>query len=464
MKGDRHPAVPFPFHSSSVNRSELDRPLLFSTVALLVIGLLALYVAVRSETPAGIRNPDFIRQSVWIGIGMAVMLLLAKTPFSAISGKAYVIFALGIFLLVITVLVAPKIRGAKSWIVLGSVRVQPSELFKPFCALALAALLSDRRLKKIPQLEIPLAAAAVLLPMALILLQPDLGTAVSYGALLVGVPYIAGLPVKYILCAFAAALSFVGRIVMGVAQDELNHLPTAIGAPLSDWRAGLVLFGIAGAAVIGVKIGSRIKKSHFSLVWILGWLISMIAYFASFPIEASLKQYQRLRIVAFVSPGSDPRGASYNVLQSMIAVGSGGLFGRGMTGASQTALGFLPERHTDFIFSAISETFGFLGAGLTLALYVYLLYRILQIGIHASSETGALCAAGIGSIFLFHLIVNVGMTLGLVPIIGIPLPLLSYGGSSMVSTLAALGLVQSIAIERKRAIYGAPEEKNHRNY
>lgn len=441
---------------------DLDRPLFFVTGLLVAIGLLALYVAMRGEDPPGLRNPAFVRQAIWVIIGIGVMLILARTPFSLLSGRAYPIYVIGVIVLLITIFVAPPIRGARSWIVVGPFRVQPSELFKPLCALALASLLSDRRIKHRKHLIVPLAAGLVLLPMALILGQPDLGSALSYSALLIGVPYVAGLPVRYIGYAFTGVASFAGRIILGIAESEMHHLPTALSFPLMDWRAGLLFYGLFGIGLAGLWVASKRMRRPLPAIWAIILLISAVAYFASFPVEDKLKRYQRLRIVAFISPDIDPRGASYNVLQSMIAVGSGGWLGRGIRGASQTTLGFLPERQTDFIFSAISETFGFIGALAVLTLYVFMIWRMIEIASHAASETGTYLCAGIASVIALHLVINIAMTLGLAPIVGIPLPLLSYGGSSMVATLAAIGLVQSVVFERRQAIYAVSEERKKR--
>jgi rod shape determining protein RodA len=439
-----------------------DRVLFGLTLALAAIGLMALYAALHGDRADSLVHPDFLRQSFWMAGGLMVMFLVGRIPFSTISGAAFMLYAGGILLLLATLAVAPTIRGARSWIPLGPIRLQASELIKPILALALARFVAGRRIASKPLLGTAGAVAIGLLPFGLVLLQPDFGTALTYGSLILAIPYVAGLPTRFITYGLAASFFFGGRILLGVAQGELAMIPTEAGLFVTEPAAGIVVFGAACLILIlahlaerGTKRATGGSRPLFSRAWLIGLVLSLAAYLASFAAEELLKPYQRRRILAFVAPGVDPQGASYNVLQSMIAVGSGGLFGRGPEKATQTTLGFLPERQTDFIFSVIGEAFGLFGALLVIALFTLLVVRIATIGLRSASGTGALYTSGIGALFALHLFVNAGMTMGLVPVIGIPLPLLSYGGSSMLSTFLALGIVQSIAVERRRAMLGS---------
>ena len=274
----------------------------------------------------------------------------------------------------------PSRRGSKRWIDLGFFRFQPSEFGKLLVVLALAGFLADR-FRRMGEWRTSLTAVALALPpMLLVFVQPDIGSALVYAAALVGVLLIAG--VRWL------------------------HL---------------VVFAIV-AVVLAL-----------SVLW---WLPS-----AGMPV---LKGYQTSRLTGFFHPDQDPRGSTYNVTQSITAVGSGGPSGRGVAGATQTSLDFLPEHATDFVFASLAEQRGFLGAGFLLMLYLLVVWRGLKVVASARDPYSAIVAGGIVFALLFQIFVNVGMTIGIAPVTGIPLPLVSVGGSSMIANLLAIGVLQAI--------------------
>jgi rod shape determining protein RodA len=277
-------------------------------------------------------------------------------------------------------------RGSKRWIDLGFFRFQPSEFGKVLIALFLAAYLSERS-KQLGRLSVPLRAillAAV--PVLLVFLQPDIGTALVYIAVLAATLFASG--VRWV---HLAAISLVGL---------------------------------------------------FAVLAVLWWLPASGVNV--------LKPYQAQRLTGVFHPSSDPQGATYNVTQSITTVGAGGLRGRGIAGATQTRLDYIPEHGTDFAFASLAEQRGFLGASILLLLYLLVVWRGLRVVASAGDLFGAICAAGISFGFLFQVYVNVGMTIGIAPITGIPLPFVSVGGSSMISNLVAMGILQAIYVRGRR--------------
>ncbi len=277
-------------------------------------------------------------------------------------------------------------RGSRRWIDVGSFSFQPSEFGKVVMALVLAACLADRA-KRVTELSVPLRAILLAAgPVLLVFDQPDVGTALVYAAVLAAVLFVAGVRWRH-LAAF-------GTLAVLAVVSVLWLLPSA-----------------------GVNV---------------------------------LKPYQADRLTGFVDPSSDPQGATYNINQSITAVGAGGLRGRGVEGATQTRLDYLPEHSTDFAFASLAEQRGFLGAAVLLLLYLLVVWRGLRIVAGARDLFGACVAAGISFAFLFQVYVNVGMTIGIAPITGIPLPFVSVGGSSMISNLAAMGILQAIHARGRR--------------
>jgi rod shape determining protein RodA len=325
------------------------------------------------------------RQVLYAIVGIAVMVAVSRLDYSRLRDLRVSIYTAMIGSIVAVFLVGTAVRGSDRWIELPYFRFQPAELAKVLLVVSLAAF-AYTRARRPSGLRTTLALLGLgLLPAALIFLQPDLGTGIVLAAATLAVLYIAGVPWQH----FAA----VG----------------AVGAALAA-----VAFG--AGPLVGVNV---------------------------------LHGYQEDRLTAFLHPSDDPSDASYQVNQSVIAVGSGEESGRG-DDATQSGLLFLPERHTDFVFAVVGERYGFLGAALVVALYALLLWRGIRVMTLSASFYGTLVAAGIVTMLAFQSVVNVGMNLGLMPVTGIPLPLMSYGGSSVLGTFLALGLLQSIYAQARR--------------
>src|SRR5215204_7151900 len=321
-----------------------------------------------------------IRQALYAVVGVALMLAVAKIDYSRFREIRVGIYSLMIASICLVLMFGAAARGSRRWIELPYFRFQPSELAKLLLIVALAAFVIERTRRGTPIRQTFRILALGLVPAGLVFLQPDLGTGIVLVVITIAILFLAGVP----------------------------------------WRHFAVLGGLAAAAV------------SFVLV---------IAPAAGLP--SPLHGYQQDRLTAFLHPSNDPSDASYQANQSVTAIGSGEKTGRGDS-STQTKLLFLPERHTDFVFAVIGERFGFMGAAFVLSLYALLIWRILRIPTLSKNLYGTLIVGGIVAMLLFQIMVNVGMTLGVMPVTGITLPLMSYGGSSVLATFLAIGLLQSI--------------------
>ena len=347
-----------------------DLLMLIATIALFLLGIAAIYSA--SPNKDLTLSSYAVRQLIWGGISMIIYLLVLRIGYERFLDYAGPLFVFMMLVLVMLLAAGYTSKGAQSWFNLGFMRFQPSETGKVILALAMAQLCS-----KLPPTDIKGISAAVGLAgsmIALILLQPDLGSSLVYSVMLFAVLIAAGAPVKFL---------------SGIVISILAMLPAA---------------------------------------WIF------------------LKPYQKMRLMVFLDPTIDPQGAGYNVIQSTIAVGSGGLFGKGFLHGTQGKLHFLPEPHTDFIFSVFSEEFGFIGCLVVLILFTMLLLRMLNVAYYTRDTRGKLLTAGIVAWIWFQITESIGMSMGLLPVTGLPLPLFSYGGSSLLAVAIALALVQSVVI------------------
>ena len=352
-------------------------------LALAAIGLCACsIVALKSATVDDIDGQPLyyvLRQSIYAGVGIVLMLVMSRLDYSRLRELKYAIYGLMIVSILVVYAMGTAARGSKRWIELPFFRFQPSELGKVLLVLAISAFVVERMRR--PGRETTARVMLLgLVPTMLVMAQPDLGTSLVYVVGTLAVLFVAGIP----------------------------------------WR-------------------------HFAALGALG-VVSLVLTFATLPAVGVqiLQPYQMDRLTSFLHPNDVQGEEGYQQQQSKIAIGSGEKTGRGPEKADQTGLGFLPEHHTDFIFAVVGETYGFVGAALVLSLYALLIWRGLRILTLAKNLYGALIAGGITLMLLFQIFVNVGMTVGIMPITGVPAPLLSYGGSSLLVTFLALGLLQSI--------------------
>ena len=327
------------------------------------------------------------RQEVYIAVGAVLAAVTTAVSPEIYRRYAKALYALTVVLLLLVLVVGDDVRGSKRWIEFGSFRFQPSEIGKVLLILFLAAFVANRVRGDSAWKTVWGAVGLAALPMLLVFKEPDFGSTLIYGSALLAVLFFGGVPWKHL-----ATLAIVTALV---ALSVLWFLPSA-----------------------GVEV---------------------------------LDTYQKDRLIGFVHPDVDPSGTTYNVNQSITAVGSGGLNGRGVAGASQTNMNYLPEHNTDFIFSSLAEQRGFLGAAILLLLYAFIAWRGIKIVALAPSLYTSAVAGAIVFSFLFQIFVNVGMTIGIAPVTGIPLPFVSFGGSSMITTMLMIGLLEAIHVRGRLA-------------
>lgn len=359
----------------------VDWSLLGVIASLLCIGVLTIYSV--TANGQGSKFPIFAKQGLWIGVGALAFVVVASMDYHKLARFSYILYGLGLLLLLVVMLSGKTSRGAQRWISLGPVAIQPSEFVKlPLLLMLSSYYASQARSGWLYRVIVP---GLLALPgFFLILKQPDLGSSLSFIAI-------------YIILLLA----------------------------------------------VGVK------SKAFGLVLLTAL---MIFPFAWGELWGSLHDYQKERILSFVDPAYDTGGKGYQGLQSRIAIGSGELMGKGLHGGTQTQFKFLPEGHTDFVFAVFAEEWGFLGAVVLVLLFLTLFLLGLDIASKAKDMLGALLAVGVVGMMAFNVVVNIGMTVGLAPIVGIPLPLLSYGGSATIMTMAALGLLLSVKRRRMTLI------------
>lgn len=393
-----------------------DPALLAVTLLLAAAGVAMIYSAGQVEVPS-VATGIWVRQVLWLGFALLAFWAATLVPLRWLEWVAPWVYgaSLGLLLLVLAVGSGP----ASSWLVLGPIRMQPTEVAKLATILLLARNLGGRReeLDRLADLWKPVLIAFV--PFGLVLLQPDLGSALVFGSILIAALYWAGVPLTTVLLLVSPAVSLVlgfSALVWGV------------------WFVFLVVFLYLNRPYLGE-----------SLTVILA---NVAAGALTLPLWRSLAVYQQNRFLVFLDPGIDPRGAGWHLIQSKVAIGSGGWLGQGFAEGPQKRLAFLPEQHTDFIFSVVGEELGFLGVLVFLLLLTAFLWRVLQVAAEASDDFGGMVAFCLFGVWFAHLLVNVGMTVGLMPITGLPLPLLSYGGSFLLVLFTGLGIVVRVAAER----------------
>jgi rod shape determining protein RodA len=397
--------------------TDIDRPLLLTTVLLALIGIAFVFSATAMQT-AQVEHGLYLKQFLWLGLALLGAAATAAVPYRVYEGKtAWLLYGIALALLALTLVIGHVGLGAQRWLGWGPLKFQPSELAKIAAVMVLASMLAAKRidLTHLPTLFKALLAAGI--PFLLVLKQPDLGTSLCFIMVVLTMLYWAGLPMLYLFLLLS---------------------PILIGA-LSFYLPALILFALVLALVL---YRSRLRLWTVVLVVVVNLAVGI----ATPHVWHHLEPYQRQRIATFLDPSADPYGAGYQIIQSKIAIGSGGVAGKGFMHGTQKGLEFLPEQHTDFIFSVVGEETGFLGAAFVTVLYMVLILRGVRIARRARNRFGSLLVIGLTAVFLYHVLVNVCMTVGLAPVTGLPLPLLSYGGTSLLTSFLQIGLMQNVAM------------------
>ncbi|MGF1635860.1 MAG: rod shape-determining protein RodA [Cyclobacteriaceae bacterium] len=391
--------------------NQVDWILVFIYIGLILIGLFNIYAAVYDEeTHKGIfdLSTNSGKQILWIGLGVILILIILSVDFRFYDTFAYVIYVVIMLLLILVLVAGREVAGSKSWFEVGSFRLQPAEFAKFATALALGKFMS-RSGFKFERLNDALFVAGILgIPFLLIMLQGDTGTALVFGAFVI-MFYREGFWPHVIVLGLSAFAIFV--LTLLVHEIYLYVIILVAG--------GLLI-------AIGKKTTRRIVTILASMALVIAIIVS-VDYF----IDNALKPHQQNRVKALINPEADPLGYGWNVTQSKIAIGSGGVWGKGFLKGTQTKFDFVPEQSTDFIFCTLGEEHGWFGSVLLLGLFLSLLFRLIYIAERQKSKFARIYGYSVASIIFFHYFVNIGMTIGLFPVIGIPLPYISYGGSSL---------------------------------
>ncbi|MDO4177795.1 MAG: rod shape-determining protein RodA [Phascolarctobacterium sp.] len=358
--------------------NNIDWWLVFAVFCLMIFGLVLIYSATLSFNLQTGKAWHVQRQSIFMIIGIVLVIASLFVDYRDIKQYEKYLYGFNLALLILVMAVGKSQLGAQRWISIGGFQFQPSEFSKVFLIICLAAFV-ERKLNSLMEFKdyLPIFLY-ILFPFILVMRQPDLGTSLTFIAILISVIFVAGFKYKW--------------------------------------------FAICGT--LGVCM--------MPLFWMV------------------LKDYQKNRILTFLDPGRDPFGRGYHVIQSKIAIGSGGLMGQGWLNGAQSQLNFLPENHTDFIFAVAGEEFGLIGTSLIIILYGIVIWRAVVIAINAEDDFGALLATGVTGMFMFHILVNIGMTAGVMPVTGVPLPFLSYGVSSLITNLMLVALLLNIRFHQQK--------------
>jgi len=416
-----------------------DWALLFALVALTLVGVLVIY-STTLDTP---REALFSRHLVSLGIGAVAFAIAAVVPYRYLEHFAVPGYVLALLLLVLVAVMGTMGFGAQRWLSVGPIRFQPSELAKIATLLVVARYLAGKRVDPTRPSTVLRVVGLVLIPMALVLQQPDLGTALAFAALLTTVLFWAGTPLSWLV--YLAALGLNGLLTFRLPPIGVTG-EVASGTVTTGGELALLLT-LWGLFLIGVGVVMTLRGSTRQAL-VLTLMIHVGVGLAAPHAWNQLEEYQRNRILTFLNPGRDPSGAGYQVIQAKIAAGSGGVIGKGYLKGTQKALAYLPQQHTDFVFSVVGEEFGFVGSVAVMGLFLLLLYRGVRIAQNARDRFASLVAMGVVGILAYHVFVNLFMTMGLAPVTGLPLPFISYGGSFLTVTMILIGVLEGVAMRR----------------
>jgi len=401
---------------------KLDRPLLLTVGALAVFGLLTLYSAGRTDVITRVIATIWERQIAWLVLGIVGAVLVFRASPRLLEWAAPYVYAITVFVLLLTLVFgsgAGTAAGTRSWITIAGQRLgQPAELAKLAVILMLARWLADRREPPASLRDLAFPGVITFVPFLLVVLQPDLGSALVFIAILFAMLYWSGARPALLLLLLSPAIGLT------------------VAFSTAAWGAWIVLLFLL---VLYVR----------PYLWegLTVMLANVVMGVIALPFWRHLAPYQQNRLLAFLNPEVDPRATGWHIIQSRVAIGSGGWFGKGFTHGTQKRLAFLPAQHTDFIFSVVGEELGFIGVTIALALFLLLFMRVVRVASRANDSFGSLVAFGLGASWFVHVLVNVGMTLNLMPITGIPLPFFSYGGSFMLASWLAIGMLLRISNE-----------------
>ena len=476
----------------------VDKPVIIMYLALVIIGLMNIYGASYSEEQTSIFDLSYRsgKQILWIGISFVVAICILFSSKSLYSAVAYWLYGLIIIALIVTLFIATDIKGSRSWITLGGFSIQPAEFSKFVTALALAKFMDDTQFKLLNPRNFVIVAALIFIPMLIIVMQKETGSALVYLSFMFML-YREGLPGIFPSILVGAVILFVvvirysGDLFLGVdgaslgliiglmivlivalilcraLSKEYKFLPLIIlGSVVAIISVAFIIHyffiplnfvyviaGINGLLTLLVAVFAFIKwrKQYVHIIAFI-LLASLFCFSVGYLFDNVLQHHQQMRIMVLLGMADDPSGISYNTNQAKIAIGSGGFIGKGFLQGTQTKLKYVPEQDTDFIFCTVGEEWGFIGSVVVLGIFLFFLLRLVVLAEKAESRFVRIYGYCVVGIFAFHLFINIGMVLGLAPVIGIPLPFFSYGGSSFLSFTILLMIFLKLDTIRKERV------------
>lgn len=431
-----------------------DKYLLIYVILLSIIGVLFIHSATyQSDMTLNLQSSS-VKQVFFLLIGFMLMLGVSMINYKKLAEHSTLLFFICLLILLYTLIFGKVVNGSKRWISIGNlITLQPSEFTKILMIIVFANFLDRFRDKLNNILYVLVALFLFFLPAILVFLQPDLGTALVFVPVMLSMFFIGGLDFKYFLAILIiGGLSvFIPFILTLISVfDETNILIQTLSQSSNILAAVLFFFAItASVFTINIRLQNKFLNNlvYFCFITSIGLSLSLIVN------NYLLKDYQRKRLLAFINPEIERWGMGYNVIQSQITVGSGKLIGKGWLEGTQGQLGFLPARSTDFIFSVVGEEVGFIGSSIVILIFFLLISRLIKITKDVKDNLGGLITVGITTMFAMQIIVNIGMTIGVVPVTGLPLPFLTSGGSTLWASLISIGIV--LNIEMNKYVYNA---------
>ncbi|MCP4138346.1 MAG: rod shape-determining protein RodA [bacterium] len=427
---------------------KIDYLLVGVVVLIVAIGTLMIYSG-GFDPVDKINNGIYRKQLLWFVFGFIIMIGMTIINYQQLGDYSLHIYGILIVVLLFTTIFGSPIRNTRAWLSFGFFSIQPSEFMKLGLVIVLGKFLElrERDMRHFRELLIP--SLLTLVPIIIVIMQPDFGTSVIFIPILFTMLFVGGADVTHLFSIIAiAAIALIVPMILTYREwagaEGSNFL-------LDFFKDVNMLFIVSGGllfiSLVSFLVHFFFPNKILRKVYVPSIVVSL-GLFSSVLIQTLFKEYQKQRIIVFLNPDLDPHASGYNIIQSKIAIGSGGFFGKGFLKGTQSQLGFLPEKTSDFIFSVVAEEWGFLGSIVLIILLGIVVFRGIQIAVEAKDKFGALVASGITSIFFFHILINIGMVIGIMPVTGLPLCFVSYGGSNLIMSMIGIGILINIRMRK----------------
>lgn len=412
-------------------KGKFDMMIFLTVVTLWVIGNFLVYSATINDLTGDLEN-TFDKQVLWTSVGIVVIMLIVSIPTKIYYKITPWLYYLTLLMLALVMFGGESAKGSNRWLPIGGFKLQPSEFAKLGLLIMLARFLSKRTVSLYNIKSLMMPAVIILVPFAMVLKQPDLGTALVFIAISLPMFYWSGMKKREIFFLVAPGISVVLSSIPLIAEFGVEKFSTM--DKVKAWIPWTLFM------LFLIQMFRMMKPPKFLVTTVLVFCVST-AVMSNIVWNKGLKDYQKMRVISFINPQADPRGAGYQVIQSMITMGSGQATGKGYLEGTQVNLSYLPEQHTDFIFSVLGEQFGFVGSIVVLGLYLVIIVRAILATHDIRNRFANLLLVGASSMLAFHIFVNIAMVAGMMPVTGLPLPLLSYGGSFTLTISILIGVI-----------------------